>query len=279
MKDNFAYFTTNEFAKLHHLNKRTLHYYDEIGLFSPKHKGDNGYRYYTFEQSMELENILALRELGMSILEIKDYTQNPNPSDFLKLAHQKIEEIDTTIAKLKKLKAVFVEKQDMLHLCSASYDTKIEMVDLKDEYLLLTPLPLHFQSEDALIQNTRPIMEHLRTAWEFCTYKKSCGSFISLDKVQAGEFAAYDGIFTVMDTKNKTLYRKPKGTYLRGFCLGDWDKIPDLYQKMFAFAEQHGLQLTDYAFERGLNEFMISKMEDYITQIEIRCIDADANPS
>ncbi|MBM6800346.1 MerR family DNA-binding transcriptional regulator, partial [Coprobacillus cateniformis] len=31
--------TTSQFSKLHHLNKRTLHYYDDIGLFSPRYKG------------------------------------------------------------------------------------------------------------------------------------------------------------------------------------------------------------------------------------------------
>lgn len=41
-------FTTGQFARLHHLNKRTLHYYDEIGLFSPAFKGENDYRYYTW---------------------------------------------------------------------------------------------------------------------------------------------------------------------------------------------------------------------------------------
>ena len=47
-----TYYTTAQFAKLHGINKRTLHYYDDIGLFSPKHKVDNQYRYYTESQSI-----------------------------------------------------------------------------------------------------------------------------------------------------------------------------------------------------------------------------------
>ena len=50
-------FTTGQFARLHHLNKRTLHYYDEIGLFSPAFKGENDYRYYTWQQSADLEQM------------------------------------------------------------------------------------------------------------------------------------------------------------------------------------------------------------------------------
>ena len=44
------YFTAGQFARLHQLNKRTLHYYDDIGLFSPAYKGENGYRYYTINR-------------------------------------------------------------------------------------------------------------------------------------------------------------------------------------------------------------------------------------
>ena len=49
--------TTSRFSKLHHLNKRTLHYYDDIGLFSPRYKGKNQYRYYDYAQSVDLEYI------------------------------------------------------------------------------------------------------------------------------------------------------------------------------------------------------------------------------
>ena len=72
------FFTAGQFAKIHNINKRTLHYYDEIGLFSPSHRGDNGYRYYTYQQSPTLEMLLALRELGMSIEEIKNYMESPS---------------------------------------------------------------------------------------------------------------------------------------------------------------------------------------------------------
>ena len=54
-------FTIREFADLHGINRRTLHYYDNIGLFSPAVKKENHYRMYSIRQSTELEIILALR--------------------------------------------------------------------------------------------------------------------------------------------------------------------------------------------------------------------------
>ena len=54
MKKPFYRLTTAQFAKLHEVNKRTLHYYDEIGLFSPREKGENGYRYYDLHKALIL---------------------------------------------------------------------------------------------------------------------------------------------------------------------------------------------------------------------------------
>lgn len=69
--------TTAQFAKLHGVNKRTLHYYDTIGLFSPGTKGENGYRYYDSSQSLEFEYIRMFKDLNMSIEEIKNLYKSP----------------------------------------------------------------------------------------------------------------------------------------------------------------------------------------------------------
>ena len=89
--------TTAQFAQLHGINKRTLHYYDAIGLFSPIYKGDNNYRYYDYSQSIELEYILMLKELHMSLEEIKEYLDQPDTDRFFRIADGKLEEIDQEI--------------------------------------------------------------------------------------------------------------------------------------------------------------------------------------
>lgn len=271
MKNNFKSFTAGEFAKLHHINKRTLHYYDSVGIFSPKYKGDNGYRYYTYEQSIELENILALREIGMSIEEIQNYMQKPNSEDFKKIAKLKICEINQTIARLKQLKNILKEKYKMIDLCDEIYDGKIEIVTLKEEYLIMTKLPLNFEANSSFFNNSNDIMEHLKVSWNFSNYKKSCGSYISLEKIKNKKFEEYDGVFTRIDKNKSNLKIKPGGKYLRGFSIGDWNKIPIIYEKMLRFANENNVKLTGYAFESGLNEFAISGEDEYVTQIEILC--------
>ncbi|MBY9021957.1 MAG: MerR family DNA-binding transcriptional regulator, partial [Candidatus Lokiarchaeota archaeon] len=43
----------NEGARWAHISRRTLHYYDEIGLLSPSHKTEAGYRLYS-KQDLEV---------------------------------------------------------------------------------------------------------------------------------------------------------------------------------------------------------------------------------
>lgn len=87
-RKNYLY-SSGEFAKLTGVNKRTLHYYNEIGLFRPEIIGENGYHYYTCFQFTELELILTLRKIGLSIDEIKDYSSRPSDESFTEMMNKK----------------------------------------------------------------------------------------------------------------------------------------------------------------------------------------------
>ena len=87
-RKNYLY-SSGEFAKLTGVNKRTLHYYNEIGLFRPEIIGENGYHYYTCFQFTELELILTLRKIGLSIDEIKDYSSRPSDESFTEMMTKK----------------------------------------------------------------------------------------------------------------------------------------------------------------------------------------------
>ena len=114
MRKEIKRLTTAQFAKLHEVNKRTLHYYDEIGLFRPFTKSDNGYRYYDISQSIDFEYIRMLKELNMSIEEIVTYRKNPTPADFLKIVNEKEKEVDKQIQRLKDIKAVMQSKKEQI---------------------------------------------------------------------------------------------------------------------------------------------------------------------
>lgn len=96
------------------------------------------------------------------------------------------------------------------------------------------------------------------------------GSYISLDKLYAKDFSIYDGIFSPAFSKQSPSTYKPQGHYLCGYVKGSWDQLPGMYNKLLEYADKQHLQLSGYAYEIGLNEFLIAQPDDYITKIAIR---------
>jgi DNA-binding transcriptional MerR regulator len=59
-----------EFAKLAGVTVRALHHYDRIGLLKPQ-RGTSGFRLYSLTDLERLEQIAALKFLGIPLKEIK----------------------------------------------------------------------------------------------------------------------------------------------------------------------------------------------------------------
>ncbi|WP_346294160.1 MerR family transcriptional regulator [Sphaerothrix gracilis] len=66
-----------ELAKQTGLSVRTLHYYDEIGLLVPSHRTEADHRLYSDQDIIRLQQILSLRQLGLSLSEIQDCLASP----------------------------------------------------------------------------------------------------------------------------------------------------------------------------------------------------------
>jgi DNA-binding transcriptional MerR regulator len=61
-----------DFSKLAQVSVKTLRYYADLGLLKPNSVDRYaGYRYYTPQQLPRLNRILALKELGLSLVQIE----------------------------------------------------------------------------------------------------------------------------------------------------------------------------------------------------------------
>lgn len=69
--------TVKDISKLTGISARTLHYYDEIGLFCPTEKSEAGYRLYDNKALEKLQQILFFREFDIPLKEIKAVMENP----------------------------------------------------------------------------------------------------------------------------------------------------------------------------------------------------------
>lgn len=77
-------FKIGDFSRLSRVSIRTLRYYDRVGLLKPAYVDPfSDYRYYTADQLATLNLILALKDLGLSLDQIRDLLAESVPPEQL----------------------------------------------------------------------------------------------------------------------------------------------------------------------------------------------------
>lgn len=71
-------YTVQKLSELAGVSKRTLRYYDQIGLLKPARINESGYRLYGRAEVDRLQQILFYRELGVSLEKIKEIIDAPS---------------------------------------------------------------------------------------------------------------------------------------------------------------------------------------------------------
>lgn len=71
-------FSVSQVSKLAGVSVRTLHHYDQIGLLTPLRQQDNGYRCYSEQHLVKLQQIMLYRQLDFSLEQIRDMMQAPD---------------------------------------------------------------------------------------------------------------------------------------------------------------------------------------------------------
>ena len=119
----------DEVASRTGLTKRTIRYYEEIGLLHPPTRTEGGYRLFALEDVQRLERIKRLRELmNFSLAEIKEHVEADELRE--QLRDQMRQEVDEAnrLEKLHRLATVIAAQVDRI-------DDKIRQLgELKGEY-------------------------------------------------------------------------------------------------------------------------------------------------
>lgn len=96
----------NEVAKNYNITKRTLRYYEEIGLLTNVKKNNSNYRYYDNDTLNRLEQILLLRDLNFRISEIREILISEDDEAISKILYDKLKKLQDDIDKLFSLKKI-----------------------------------------------------------------------------------------------------------------------------------------------------------------------------
>lgn len=264
------YFTTGEFAKLWGVKKQTLFHYDEIGIFKPAIKKKNGYRYYSYQQFEVFGVILVLKEMGMSLQEIKTYLDGRSPERLIHLFSEKVERINREVDHLNKLKHIMNDKIEMTKRATSLTGNEIELKELEAEYFMISPKLDHL--------NDRGFFDQLSEYMQRDDFNQdamwySVGVMIDLENLKNKKYLDYTHFYSKIEDKAKaqTVFLKPKGLYLVAYHRGIYEKTYETYERMIEFAEKNQLEFCGYSYEAFiLDEISVIGYENYVTEIQIQ---------
>jgi MerR family transcriptional regulator, repressor of the yfmOP operon len=128
------------------LTKRTLRYYEEVGLLPPTGRTEGNYRCYNEEDIQRLERIKKLRDLlGFSLADIRELLNAEDERGQIKVAYQHETEAAAKIAQLDRADELI---RTQLHLIEQKMEGLEQM-----RTGLLSKLEQHKYSREELVNN------------------------------------------------------------------------------------------------------------------------------
>lgn len=276
MNNNIKYFSTGEFAKLCNIHKKTLFYYDEIGLFKPEKVMPTGYRYYS-EYQLETFNIIyTLKDIGMPLKEIKEYMDNRTPENMLALFKHESKEIEKEINRLKRKQEIMSNKIKLIKEAK-NINCDILLEEQEEEYIILSDLidksklnTLIKKNEDAY--DIDAYVNLINLAYDNdLNYGYPGGSIKTKEDLLHDNSYSYYYVRVNKNCNYKNMIIKPKGTYLVGYLKGYYSKAPLIYNKILEFINNHNLEMIGLAYEDVLiDQVCVKNPDDFVLKISIQ---------
>ena len=266
-KKSELYFTTGEFARILGVRKHTLFHYDEIGLFSPALKEENGYRYYFVWQMDMFEVIRALQKLGMSLGEIKEYMENRSPERFMSMMDGKKRRIDEEIRRLKNMKRFILHEEESVRLAMNTALDEPRLVERDREYLLVSDISAGLERKAAV-----EIAEHVRMQEKYNGAVGAVGSIYLGEDLERGIYDRCVKVYTRLDKKTVShrVQNRPEGTYVELYSRGHLWNMEKSYRLITAFAGERGIRLGKIWYEDlMLDELTVKAYEQYIAKVMV----------
>lgn len=257
-----SYMPIKEFSCLTGIKRENLRYYDQIGLLSPEFRGENGYRYYARSQLTTAYLIISLREIGISIDEIKKYIDVRTPEKMFDLFSSQKKHILKEIKKLKRILEIMQLYVDMAE-DAIKYDENTIHIEYKNEDpIFLGPIiSKDFQDDSAISFYNFAAENGIDVGYPL-------GAIIDIQNIESGKSLSVMNYYFKVKNDQNTYKLKGKYAVFYGRCA--YGESDNLYEKLFTFIKENNLRICSNAYEEyPLNELTTKDENQYCVKIEI----------
>jgi len=263
-------FTTGEFADLCGVKKQTLFHYDDIGLLKPEYRRPNNYRYYSVQQ-LEVFNVIdMLKEIGMSLAEIKTFLQFKTSKNAIELLSEKEKVIKMKIKKMQHTqKLIQNQKKQIEEALRLNFD-RFTIEEMGTERYILSENILNLPHKDIM----KAIMSFLKNIKQEGLIIDNGGALIRQAQVEARDYLNYSKLYIQTEQLDlATTFIKKAGKYVVGYHKGSYVTIHETYEKLKKYLDKKGYRVCGDSFEEYLylmEGISLNVEDNYVTKIMMR---------
>ncbi|MEL7659305.1 MerR family transcriptional regulator [Acetobacterium wieringae] len=262
-----VYYKIGLFSKINRVTIKALRHYDEIGLLPPAFiEETTGYRYYTSSQLPLLHQILALRDMGFTLDEIKQ-VQGGIPEKEL-LQKKRLELIKKIAADTLRLAQVesYLAKKD-----ADTCDYHIILKDLPE--VIVASMRTVISSYDALFDVVPPMGAEMERLGCVCAVPEYCFNIY-----HDGEYRETDVDVEICEAVTEKKIDSEMLTFKvidrveHAACVlhkGPYEGFPKAYNAVLKWVENNGYEIIDNPRESYIDGLWNKdSAEDWLTEIQ-----------
>jgi len=255
------------FSQLTGIKQSTLRYYDDLGLFSPALRGENGYRYYSPQQIVTINSINLLHELNMPIRQITHIQSNRSPELMFEVLNEKEAALEAEYINIERSYNVVKTLKRMIQSGLTADETKIETRFFEEMPIVIGPLNDFGDSQyfyDAFLK--------------FCSEAKQYR--IDLRLPVGGMFESFN---TFCADPNKPTYffsvdpkgldKRPATRYLSAYHRGYYGEAGHIAERMQTYLNENSLTPVGPVFNIFLlDELSIDDPQNYLLHATVEVV-------
>ncbi len=251
MKNNL--YKISQVAKFLSVTTTTLRYYEAEGLLTPAYIDPNTkYRFYDVNNINTVAYILALRDAGASMMQIKSYFNNQNSMQYL---------LDELIEQHNRLQKRIDFLQDVFNSDKQSHVVKqITMPTV--QYISSSYVAKDFDHAFELIEN------FLGSVVATTSLTSSPVTFVEYDSL---DFVSTNFPMTIgieVDSAKTGTQHRPSQKAIRTIHHGTYDTLPQAYDALLSYAQLHHLELQGNVYEYYYESLNLRHdPADYVTEV------------
>lgn len=262
-------FLIGELSKLFNISTDTLRHYDKLDILKPQYNYKNNYRYYDIRSFFKLSRILFLKNLNISLSEIKMYLKNKNTNNLLILLKKKDEEISMKILHLMNLKNKITSKITLLETAHKELNV-VKIKNISKRLGIFLDIK-NLNSEYELKQAFKQSEEYLKlSSW---LTEGQIYTSLSKEKMLDNSFNEYSYFIEVLSTDvnlNQQVYILPQKQYACIAFLGPYTEIIKHYEFLITWIKENNYTIDGPSIEKNIVDYDFSDSEDeYVSEIQI----------